>query len=150
MENNIENILNIIKHPTVKKEAKLVVFLSLTIDEQMGVLEQLDITKKLEKFFFKYFLSVKSNKSNFEKLLDENYDIKNEIKEYLTEKVEYRITPSKLNFEFNPIYFKRILEFRETHKKLHIPDDDFMFYLKKIHILDKNESIVLAELLLHR
>ena len=122
MENNIEDILNIIKHPKLIQNAKILVFLSENFDIQKKILNLLNNEKTNERYFLDAISKIYSNNTSKKKLitlfLDENK--KSEIKSKLREVTNYRMESNKLYIEFNPIYYREILKIKNTYEILKI------------------------------
>lgn len=130
MENNIEDILNIIKHPKLIQNAKILVFLSENFDIQKKILNLLNNEKTNERYFLDAISKIYSNNTSKKKLitlfLDENK--KSEIKSKLREVTNYRMESNKLYIEFNPIYYREILKIKNTYEILKIYDDDLILF----------------------
>ncbi len=147
MENNIEDILNIIKHPKLIQNAKILVFLSENFDIQKKILNLLNNEKTNERYFLDAISKIYSNNTSKKKLitlfLDENK--KSEIKSKLREVTNYRMESNKLYIEFNPIYYREILKIKNTYEILKIYDDDLILFFSKVNVLDSQEVVVLQK-----
>ena len=123
------------------QNAKIFVFLLEDFGTQREILNLLNTEKRIEKNFVNKFLEIYLNKSKFTEFLDESKNI--EIKKKLSETTNYIVKSKKLYFEFNPIYYKKILEIKKTYEILEINDDDLLSYFSKVNILDSKENTIL-------